>query len=82
MLVNQGRCDIIINENDFDKKALSSIRRYVTVEEVADVLGMLEDRAQALLDDVIKFEAYEVYLLAVNNGMSYSEFIGINDEKR
>ena len=66
----------IITEDVFQKKALASIRKSFTVEEVADILGMLEDRAQALLDGVIKFEASEVYLLAMNNGMTYSEFIG------
>ena len=70
----------IVTEAEFEKRALASIRKWVTVEEVSDVLGMLEDRAQALLDGIIKFEASEVYLLAMNNGMSYSEFIGIEEQ--
>ena len=66
----------IITEDVFEQRALSSIRGCVTVEEVADTLNMLEDRAQALLDGTIKFEASEIYLLAMNNGLSYSELIG------
>ena len=68
----------MITQDVFEEKALDSIRKIVTVEEVADVLSIPDDRAQALLDGIIKFEASEIYLLAINCGMSYSEFIGFS----
>jgi len=69
----------IVSESRLEDMFLESIRQKVTVDEVADVLSLMDDRAQALLDGIIKFEASEVYLLAMNKGMNYLEFIGIEE---
>lgn len=68
-----------VHENMLDDKFLESIRQKVTVDEVADVLSIMDDRAQALLDGTIAFEASEVYLLAMNKGMNCLEFIGMEE---
>ena len=69
----------IVSENKLEDMFLESIRQKVTVDDVANVLSLMDDRAQALLDGVIRFEASEVYLLAVNKGINYLEFIGIEE---
>ena len=68
---------IDMNKKTFEDKVLESIRRKVTVDEIADVLSIQEDRAQVLFDGVVEFEASEVFLLAMSKGMSYTEFIGM-----